>query len=267
MNLNNFRMLFSAVFLCALWSVQSTCAMFELEEDNHFPQKLYEAIQRKDNMGVAKECQKLDRQAINVPDRSGKTALAYAIEADAIEIVRTLVEMGARVNQKVVRKSPLMLAVEGGKIQLVQMLAQFGALCDDYGSTLRCAVKSRNIDMVNVCLGLPAEKASEVRKKAIEMLESYINSYRCWQRRQRRVSTGAMHEVIDDYERIRDLIDTVEKKSAPKTLIAEVENRVPLVGEQHNVAEPCLSDVHVLEKPQEFEELEEADSNTGCAIQ
>lgn len=272
MNLKNFRMLFSMVFLCALWSVQSTCPMFELEEDDKFPHELYRAIQRKDNQLVEAECKKLGRQVINVPDRSGKTVLAYAIEGDAIEIVRTLVTMGARVNQKIVEKSPLMLAVERGKSELVQMLSQFGALCEDYGSILICAVKSRDIEMVNVCLTLDSAKASEVRKKVIKGLESEIQSFREWESRQRRKSTDPMNQVIDDYERIRDLIDTAEQKATPKIVIAQAENRVPapVVVEKHLDSVPRPIDLQAPEKLQgleEIEESEELDSSTGCTIQ
>jgi hypothetical protein len=260
MNLKNFSMLFSIVVLCAFWSVQSTHAMFELEEDDTFPHELYRAIQRKDCAGVANESRKLDRQAINVTDRSGKTVLAYAIEVGAPEIVRTLVEMGARVNQKIVDKTPLMLAVECGKLQLVQMLVEFGALCDDYGSILSCAVKSRDFEMVNICLQLPADKASEVRKKVIAGLESQINPYRNWQSRQKRASTGLMHDVIEDYERIKDLICRVEERAAPKKLIARSENRVMPMKENHASA-PRPLDLNVSEDP------EEDDSSTACTIQ
>lgn len=210
MNLKNIRIFISIILGCVLWQSHFIHPMFELEEEDNFPHELYPAMQAKDCNRVERICRKIGPQAINGPDRIGKTVLAYAIEANAVEIVKILLTLGAKVNQKSTEKTPLMLAVERGKLELVQMLINFGAHCDDYETMLLNAIQTRNIGIVKLCLKFHASNASEIRKKVIADLKSRIVSYKQQSKCQWKGKEVSLHEIIDDYEMIRALIIQVE---------------------------------------------------------
>lgn len=105
---------------------------------------------REGNLGIVNEIIKRDSSSLLIDscDMDGRSALHYAVRIRSMEIVQALIAKGAKCDlQDINRQTPLMLACEMGRIDLVtELIAKGGVnLLDKSGHTaLFYAAKSRN---------------------------------------------------------------------------------------------------------------------------
>jgi ankyrin repeat protein/Flp pilus assembly protein TadD len=93
-------------------------------------------------------------------------ALLSVVEKDAelIEIVRLLLNKGARVNQPGVRRTPLMLAIDRDHLETIKLLLAKGADVNaivDRDTALAIAVKANNAAVVRLLLAAGADATAE----------------------------------------------------------------------------------------------------------
>lgn len=95
-------------------------------------------------------------------DEQQQTALIAAIAADHLDIVKTLLQAGARVNRVELQEPvPLVLAVKQGRVEMVQVLLEAGADPNQIDLTEDCtalamAIKQRQPSLIQLLLAAGA---------------------------------------------------------------------------------------------------------------
>lgn len=126
-----------------LWSVAliAPCswAMFKFDEENEnvLAHDLYDLSHRP------------NAQVINMPDRAGKTLLAYALEVGSLPIINNLLQEGADPNHPMNGKSPLLYAVQECSHEIVDTLLLFGARDGDAHELFHEAIKRRSKHIIH----------------------------------------------------------------------------------------------------------------------
>jgi len=138
-------------------------------------------LQRAAVDGDVKECERLVRSgvAVDVPDAHGVSALGYAISRQQVDVVRKLIELGARVNKRSNENhTPLIFTVrtlygKGGysaltrdaRNEIARILIEHGAdvnQADTYGNTaLHGAVEDHNAELIRMLLAAGADATKE----------------------------------------------------------------------------------------------------------
>ena len=91
---------------------------------------------------------------LELEDDEGKTALTIAVELNNFELVQILCEAGADINNK----SPIVIAVRNGSVELVKYL---GASCDLDPMALCVAVLTHQMEMVHLLIEIGCEVSPE----------------------------------------------------------------------------------------------------------
>lgn len=138
-------------------------------------------LQRAAVDGDVKECERLVKSgiAVDVPDDRGVSALGYAIDRQQVDVVRKLIELGARVNKRDNdNRTPLIFTArppygKGGysalsrdvRNEIAKILIRHGAdvnQADTNGNTaLHGAVADHNAGLVRILLAAGADATKE----------------------------------------------------------------------------------------------------------
>lgn len=129
--------------------------------DNSYERPLLQAISQSDIEEV-KRLKIVPRNANTKEKKSGLTALHVAVETGNIEIVRMLLDAGARVNAKSkAKQTPLLMIDDDATPELVRLLIERGAsvnVQDDEGETaLMKAAEEDKLEIVKILLEAGAD--------------------------------------------------------------------------------------------------------------
>ncbi|XP_056640808.1 fibronectin type 3 and ankyrin repeat domains 1 protein [Diorhabda sublineata] len=97
---------------------------------------------------------------LDTENRENKTPLIQSIEFNDIQMINLLISLGANVNKSVIynKRSPLMIAIEKGRLQIARFLIDKGAdvFARDINdlNLLHVAVDTNNLENVKFCFEL-----------------------------------------------------------------------------------------------------------------
>lgn len=127
---------------------------------NGFSQDIYDAC-RKGNVDLIKQLSKLNRDTINIPNKSGYTPLLIAGYRNQLDAVKVLLELGANVNAVSEDGTLLTAACFKSNVELVKILLEQHAdvnIKNNAGTTpIMFAIMAENEEIVRLLLANKAD--------------------------------------------------------------------------------------------------------------